>query len=571
MDFMNNRHIYKSFTKILPANNWKNIAKLLTISIFITAFGVASPKAAYAFLSSVDGCLAKPDCAAALGLELAPVVSNVVKGTVIVTGVCNLSSEPCSVPRYYWTAELNQQAQELAKQKYCVTNPNDTVCVPPFTGGQCQRVLYRVTTEINHTIQYGGRYTGDRKSIGTENLPYYGPVYDSRVYYNPGNFPYQNSAAFQVLSHGWSYAAFGSNGQYSSNPKWDSNGGTGGGIPQDYTSRIIRVQRVDGKPDECGSPPPLAWKDWSQEKRNEAIKLVSPSDWQVITQYMPKGEDLKPGDIIKGLITIVVQATKDNPTTTKDESLQPKTIPGLYKVPLASDSNTFLKLNPTQKKRVTQLEEKYKNNSNMPEGMKITKELVDTKGKIDGKGCLYIEFFGHLGGNITHNNYANRVTGSIGDYFLMSPKGSATYYDGEVKPGGVANRYNQPTGGLAEVKTGGSGWAKILNDQLDLLTENEWSETIHTLRELKYQTEVGIDCERRNFISFSNRQAAQAANQVIKNKGTLPGVAHLIERLKARQVPIEVSEPDRSIALSMLQPYSTLNFLIVRKAVIHIP
>lgn len=529
---MNNRHTYKKFTKILPVNNWRNIAKLLTISIFITAFGVAFPKAAYAFLSSVDGCLVKPDCAAALGLELAPVVSNVVKGTVVVTGVCSLSSEPCSIPRYYWNAELNQQAQELAKQKYCIANPSEVVCAPPYTGGQCP-VLYHY--KFHEVVHY--RRSGYPDKLLTHHYrdwqPAPGPIRGLANTYPSGYW----GGGYGPDSYyvGWIFLNDGNGNNQQRGTVYENS--TGGTMSWDeyhyiYSNNnaekgwLSDLVRADGLPDNCGNPPPLAWKDWPQEKRNEAVKLISPSDWQVITKYMPKGEDLKPGDVIKGLVTIVVQVAKDNFTTKKDESLQPKTMPGLYKVPLASDSNTFLKLNPAQKKRVTQLEE----------AGRLTRAQVD-KGQIDPQTkCLYFQLPVHLGDTAEypdHGEYATHVTGSAGDFFVMSSQGTALYqfYDGVVRQGGaVAQLGWQPSvdpitqqpRSVAEVKTQHRWLGNYLPTTNQYYNPNPPTPqqrqryNFVIKRQIEIGSEVAKQCRLQFFMSFSDRQAGLAAQQLFQ-------------------------------------------------------
>ncbi len=527
---MNDRHSCKKFTKILPVNNWKNIAKLLTISIFITAFGVASPKAAYAFLSSVDGCLAKPDCAAALGFELAPVVSNVVKGTVVVTGVCSLSSEPCSIPRYYWNAELNQQAQELAKQKYCTANSNEPVCSPPFTGGQSDRILYNISYDNDRhyygtVSHYGGSYSTYDQPYDkfTATTQVYGPIKGIRVNGYPGEVgsPGIPGGGYnvEVYSDGW---PFGNNPSGPQQPGWYFVGNGGSPPFYDFISNFKVLGRADGQTDTGGNLPPLAWKDWPQEKRDEAVKIVSPSDWQVILKYMPKGEDLKPGDIIKGLITIVVQATKDNPTTTKDESLQPKTMPGLYKVPpAASDSDVYSRLNPAQQKRVDDLTK---------EG-RLTRKQVDTKGRIEpSNSCLYVPLIGHLGGNNDHDDYATYVTGSLNDLLLIEPKkGNYAFYDGQAQPGSAAARVGFLYA-MTEVKTLHLWLNKFILEQPPAYFRrnpklfydgsaktNDQVAGYNGLREqLDIYANVAKDCNVRFFTSFREETSGLAGRELFE-------------------------------------------------------
>jgi hypothetical protein len=183
-------------------------------------------------------------------------------------------------------------------------------------------------------------------------------------------------------------------------------------------------------------------------------------------------------------------------------------------------------LNTAQQRRLKELI----HNKNNPE--RITEQEVFTKGQVDSEmKCFNLELARHLGGNKKHNQYAEFVTGAKGDYLIITrtPQASYAFYDGEVKDSGEAVNYNEPPGRMAEVKTGGKCWTKVLNDQLDQLSDNEWNEIIQTLRELNYQINVAIACKRQSFISFSTQEYAEAAQEVFAKKAELPGVVHLIE------------------------------------------
>lgn len=284
----------------MRVKTWKALSKFLRIYIFILFVQVAFPKAAYAFLSSVDACAANPECAAVLGAELAPSVAaptgagsaatisvtsatgatttmEAASGVAVVAGDMRLSG----VAAYYiWGQLQNQQAQDLAKQKYCAANSNDAVCVPPFTGGQCLGVVYDVWVE--------SAYSKTAPS-GVAGHPMWGRIYAVDVISNGPGY-----SGLAVLAHGYNFEP------RTNEPAWRNIVGYAADLRGQVDIRSIEISRRDGLPDNCGNPPPLPWKDWPQEKRDAAVQLISPSDWQAYIPYLPKVGPLNPGDTING-------------------------------------------------------------------------------------------------------------------------------------------------------------------------------------------------------------------------------------------------------------------------------
>jgi hypothetical protein len=129
----------------------KSLSRLVGIWSFLLLliFKGIFPKPAYAFLSSLDACAANPECAAAIGSEIAPAVAaptaagsgattisattatgsttTFVKAAANVTVVGDMRLS--GVAAYYiWNQGRNQQAQEKARVKYCTAYPSANVC-----------------------------------------------------------------------------------------------------------------------------------------------------------------------------------------------------------------------------------------------------------------------------------------------------------------------------------------------------------------------------------------------------------------------------------------------------------
>lgn len=106
-----------------------------------------SPTALTPGVSSLDRCAAQPQCVAALGSELAPIIATPtsagVSATVTATTATGVNSTtqaaagvavvgdmrlPGIVAYYLWQQLQNGQAQNLVKDRYCAVNPKDGVC-----------------------------------------------------------------------------------------------------------------------------------------------------------------------------------------------------------------------------------------------------------------------------------------------------------------------------------------------------------------------------------------------------------------------------------------------------------
>ncbi|WP_193200080.1 hypothetical protein [Nostoc sp. MG11] len=126
----------------------KSVSKLVGIWIFILLliFKGILPKPAYAFLSSLDACAVKPECAAAIGSELSPAITAPTAAgsgattisTTTATGATTSSVQavagatvvrdmrlPGVAAFYIWNRAQNEQAQNKAKERYCSVYPYD--------------------------------------------------------------------------------------------------------------------------------------------------------------------------------------------------------------------------------------------------------------------------------------------------------------------------------------------------------------------------------------------------------------------------------------------------------------
>jgi len=296
----------------------KSVSRLVGIWTFLLLFifkGIF-PKPAYAFLSSLDACAANPECGAAISSEVAPAVSaptgaGFSASTLSTTTAAGATSSVQAVARvavvadtgissvvawHYWNQAQNEQAQEKARQKYCAAYPTDAVCLPwyevwlgaiPFndaSDGQYNGVYY-----AKFRIQ--GRVTGYRIA-----------PYDS------------DEVLMGVTNEAGNYSA--RRFYYSAN----------------QTYKIINLFRVDGQPDTGGDPLPLYWKDWPQEKRDEAVRLLNDSDWQGLITSMPEGGRLNPGDKINAPTIVIPGEETDDPNTPVDERILRKE-PGFFTFP----------------------------------------------------------------------------------------------------------------------------------------------------------------------------------------------------------------------------------------------
>lgn len=309
----------------------KPVSKLLGIGTFLLLLILkgAFPKAAYAFvpspgMSTLDTCAAQPACRAALGSELAPaiatptaegVASTITASTA--TGVSTTTQAAAGVAvvgdmrlsgiaaYYLWSRGVNGQAQEIARQRYCAAYPKDVVC-GPFTGGQSP--VYYYVYAVRNGVEYVLHWTDQYDTP----LPVLGPI---------TNIVPNGSWGWYGQTYGHEYLVYDANGNLVGNKPL---------ISKEYTFELIGtvpnpptiVRRVDGQPDTLGNPPPLPWKDWSQEKRSIAVAALTPADWQGFITSMPVGGRLIPGDQVNAPGGIIIPGQpEDDPNTPADERL----------------------------------------------------------------------------------------------------------------------------------------------------------------------------------------------------------------------------------------------------------
>jgi hypothetical protein len=271
----------------------KSISKLFVIWTLLLLFilKVIFPKPAYALLSSLDACAVQPECASVLGSELSPTIvaptaeaaGTTAISTTTATGATTSSVEAVAgttvvgdmrlsgvAAFYIWNRGQNQKAQEKAKEKYCVTYPTDSeVCASwTFHGsgvwpGNCS----------NQYIDYLGTSSSEPQFIPINNF---------------GNY----CSAVGVLLDG---QRFGGNG-YAYFPGTE-----------------IKVKNNEKE-----------WKDWPQQKRDAAVRLLNPSDWQGLISSMPAGGLLNPGDKVHAPTIVIPGQETDDPNTPADERLLKK-------------------------------------------------------------------------------------------------------------------------------------------------------------------------------------------------------------------------------------------------------
>jgi hypothetical protein len=130
--------------------------KVLGASLFLFTCSLAFPAPASA-MSTAKACAGNPWCAkemlagvkntvplvtAKVTIEVGRTkpVSDAAAPVVIVDG-----QSQADTPVYYWNISLNEQAQALARSKYCGFYPKDPVCLVPLAGGQRSGIRYGVT------------------------------------------------------------------------------------------------------------------------------------------------------------------------------------------------------------------------------------------------------------------------------------------------------------------------------------------------------------------------------------------------------------------------------------------
>lgn len=273
----------------------KSVSRLVGIWTFLLLFickGIF-PKPAYAFLSSLDACAANPECAAAVSSELAPAVSaptgagfgastlstttaagattSSVQGVAEISVAARLGTLGIL---YYWNQSQNEQAQNKAREKYCAANLSDPLCVYP--GSYTVSVLAYTQHYANPSIYSTPDCSvpGGDMSTGWEDIDLY-------VFADGGQ------KVLVISTVDW-------------NP-WTSA----------TISSIV----------ECTPPGSVLWKDWPQGKRDEAVRLLNPSDWQGLINSMPEAGVLNPGDKINAPTIVIPGEQTDDPNTPADERL----------------------------------------------------------------------------------------------------------------------------------------------------------------------------------------------------------------------------------------------------------
>lgn len=272
----------------------KTLAKFLKIWVFISIFCLkAFPNTAYA-LTSMDACAAQPECAAALGSELTPTVAAPTGtgfGASTLSTTTAIGTTGASVQAvgkvavvsavggyaiwHYWNQANNEQAQNKAKERYCAANPGDLVC------------------------GFAWNVTGQGLANGRPNCQPSGVFYPRTLYATSISFsssiftegPFQNCPKDIVVL----------DGQLSPNNFFAGDTGT--------TTKI--------------SDPPQ-WKDWPQQKRDAAVRLLNDSDWRGFITSMLQGGLLDPGDQINAPTIVIPGQETDDPNTPADERLLKK-------------------------------------------------------------------------------------------------------------------------------------------------------------------------------------------------------------------------------------------------------
>lgn len=274
----------------------KSVSKLVGIWTFllILIFKGIFPQSAYAFVSSLDACAVEPECAAAVGSELAPTIAaptakaagTTAISTTTATGATTSSVEAVAgttivgdmrlsgvAAFYIWNRAQNEQAQNKARVKYCTANRGDRVC-----GERIVVNLYSTNNEGWYNFQIAGSVPADDLSTFADYRIIDQGQYQTFRYY------------VQVLkTSGW-YSLFNVD-------------------PKTVTETPINS---------------IPWKDWPQEKRNAAVQLLNNSDWQGLINSMPAGGILNPGDKVNAPTIVIPGQETDDPNTPADERLLKK-------------------------------------------------------------------------------------------------------------------------------------------------------------------------------------------------------------------------------------------------------
>lgn len=125
----------------------------------------------------------------------------------------------------------------------------ETVPFVPIGFGQGQSTAtFKVFFKTTWSIDWDKNYVGEHSEISHVDH-FFGPIYGARAFYHQGGVPVADplnanplECLIQILAHGWSIYAFGSNGLRHATPYYQSIAGTSGAIPRDYRVEIVDIQ-----------------------------------------------------------------------------------------------------------------------------------------------------------------------------------------------------------------------------------------------------------------------------------------------------------------------------------------
>lgn len=322
------------------------ISKYLRAFIVLLFFLLkeAFPNSAFAF-TSLNACAKSKECLALIkesssAAVSAPTEAGVAASTLSTTnsvGTLTASLQAAAdfaivtgptatyVAWHYWSQAQNERAQNRAMARYCAVYPADTqLCALPFTGGQMPGILYRVSANVYYKDipENGQSRNQESYSINPDfEVQATGPVGkvvmeqhpEINQLYNNEGVVYANGIRIGIQPYGYE-------------PGW-------------FEYRDAKVIRADGQPDTGGNLPPVSikdWKYWSQAKREQAVALLTPSDWQRLIVSMPVGRILNSGDKVNAPRIAIPGQEIDNPNTVGDDR-RLKTVPGQKAIPLEPD------------------------------------------------------------------------------------------------------------------------------------------------------------------------------------------------------------------------------------------
>lgn len=160
-------------------------------------------------------------------------------------------------------------------------------------------------------------------------------------------------------------------------------------------------------------------------------------------------------------------------------------------------------------------------------------DYIKRRGKFDNQdqGCYGLPLTIHLGGNAYHDQYAEDVTNSPGDFLILPPTPVSGYafmfYDGIVLVGSKATLASpaQSIGALAEVKTGYEAFNYIVNG--NPRPERTGSNGQRVKSDLQLYNEVVDEiiregliakfCHKDYFVSFDRKSVAESARLLLNS------------------------------------------------------